>query len=195
MATTAKLERFAARIRPEEKRTLERAAKLTGRKLTDFVMGSAHEVALQTIERLSDHLTELADTIVQETLPLCWQTIKKRHREAPKFAVIGYGKMGGKELGYVSDLDLVFLFDDDAQDAPENYTRLGQRLSTWLSSQTPAGRICSGKPGCFWSRFIATMRKSMGALSRRASSIDSSVNESLPPDTQTITTSPSTIMP
>jgi len=56
MATTAKLERFAARIRPEEKRTLERAAKLTGRKLTDFVMGSAHEVALQTIERL-EHLT------------------------------------------------------------------------------------------------------------------------------------------
>ena len=96
---------------------------------------------LQTIERLSDHLTELADTIVQETLPLCWQTIKKRHREAPKFAVIGYGKMGGKELGYVSDLDLVFLFDDDAQDAPENYTRLGQRLSTWLSSQTPAGML------------------------------------------------------
>src|SRR5574343_1352603 len=41
---------------------------------------------LQTIERLSDHLTELADTIVQETLPLCWQTIRKRHCETPKFA-------------------------------------------------------------------------------------------------------------
>jgi len=94
---------------------------------------------LQTIERLSDHLTELADTIVQETLPLCWRTIKKRHCETPQFAVIGYGKMGGKELGYASDLDLVYLFDDDAQDAAENYTRLGQRLSTWLSSQTPAG--------------------------------------------------------
>ncbi|MBP5987422.1 MAG: bifunctional [glutamate--ammonia ligase]-adenylyl-L-tyrosine phosphorylase/[glutamate--ammonia-ligase] adenylyltransferase [Azonexus sp.] len=94
---------------------------------------------LQTIESLSDHLTELADTIVQETLPLCWQTIKKRHCETPKFAVIGYGKMGGKELGYASDLDLVYLFDDDAMDAEENYTRLGQRLNTWLSSQTPAG--------------------------------------------------------
>ena len=94
---------------------------------------------LQTIERLSDHLTELADTIVQETLPLCWQTIRKRHCATPKFAVIGYGKMGGKELGYVSDLDLVYLFDDDAPDAEENYARLGQRLNTWLSSQTPAG--------------------------------------------------------
>ncbi|WP_265944802.1 bifunctional [glutamate--ammonia ligase]-adenylyl-L-tyrosine phosphorylase/[glutamate--ammonia-ligase] adenylyltransferase [Dechloromonas sp. A34] len=94
---------------------------------------------LQTIEHLSDHLTELADTIVQETLPLCWGTIKKRHCETPKFAVIGYGKMGGKELGYASDLDLVYLFDDDSPEAPENYARLGQRLNTWLSSQTSSG--------------------------------------------------------
>jgi len=94
---------------------------------------------LQTIEHLSDHLTELADTIVQETLPLCWSKVRNRHCDVPKFAVIGYGKMGGKELGYVSDLDLVYLFDDDAQEAEENYTRLGQRLNTWLSSQTPAG--------------------------------------------------------
>lgn len=94
---------------------------------------------LQSIERLSDHLTELADTIVQETLPLVWSKLKNRHCAEPKFAVIGYGKMGGKELGYASDLDLVYLYDDDDQDAPENYTRLGQRLNTWLSSQTPAG--------------------------------------------------------
>src|SRR5574343_660028 len=96
---------------------------------------------LQTVEHLSDHLTELADTLVQETLPLVWSTVKKRHCETPKFAVIGYGKMGGKELGYASDLDLVYLFDDDAMDAEENYTRLGQRLNTWLSSQTPAGTL------------------------------------------------------
>jgi len=94
---------------------------------------------LQSIESLSDHLTELADSIVQETLPLVWRKIKKRHCETPKFAVIGYGKMGGKELGYASDLDLVYLYDDDDQDAQENYTRLAQRLNTWLSSQTPAG--------------------------------------------------------
>ena len=94
---------------------------------------------LQSIEHLSDHLTELADTLVQETLPLVWSKIKNRHRDTPKFAVIGYGKMGGKELGYASDLDLVYLYDDDDQEAPENYTRLGQRLNTWLSSQTSAG--------------------------------------------------------
>jgi len=94
---------------------------------------------LQTIESLSDHLTELADSIVQETLPLVWNKIKKRHCETPKFAVIGYGKMGGKELGYVSDLDLVYIYDDDDLDAQENYTRLAQRMNTWLSSQTSAG--------------------------------------------------------
>jgi len=94
---------------------------------------------LQTIETLSDHLTELADIIVQETLPLCWGTIRKQHCATPKFAVIGYGKLGGKELGYVSDLDLVYLFDDRDPDAEENYARLGQRLNTWLSSQTSAG--------------------------------------------------------
>ena len=94
---------------------------------------------LQTIESLSDHLTELADSIVQETLPLVWTKIKKRHCETPRFAVIGYGKMGGKELGYASDLDLVYLYDDADGDAQENYTRLAQRLNTWLSSQTSAG--------------------------------------------------------
>ena len=94
---------------------------------------------LQTIEKLSDHLTELADTIVQETLPLCWEKVRNRHCATPKFAVIGYGKMGGKELGYVSDLDLVYLYDDPDPDAGENYARLGQRLNSWLSSQTSAG--------------------------------------------------------
>ncbi|RIX44639.1 MAG: bifunctional [glutamate--ammonia ligase]-adenylyl-L-tyrosine phosphorylase/[glutamate--ammonia-ligase] adenylyltransferase [Rhodocyclales bacterium GT-UBC] len=94
---------------------------------------------LQTIEKLSDHLTELADTLVQETLPLVWNTVKKRHCETPKFAIIGYGKMGGKELGYASDLDMVYLYEDDDPDAEENYARLSQRLNTWLSSQTPAG--------------------------------------------------------
>ena len=94
---------------------------------------------LQTIEKLSDHLTELADTIVQETLPLVWSKLRNRHCETPKFAVIGYGKLGGKELGYASDLDLVYLYDDPDPEAGENYARLGQRLNTWLGSQTSAG--------------------------------------------------------
>jgi glutamate-ammonia-ligase adenylyltransferase len=94
---------------------------------------------LQTLERISDHLTELADIVVQTTLQLVWPKIRQRHCDTPKFAVIGYGKMGGKELGYGSDLDIIFLYDDADQSAQENYTRLAQRTNTWLSSQTSAG--------------------------------------------------------
>jgi uncharacterized protein (DUF1778 family) len=51
MVATARDERFEARIPRDEKRTLERAADLSGRSLTDFVMGSAHAAAVETIER------------------------------------------------------------------------------------------------------------------------------------------------
>ena len=93
------------------------------------------------MEKLADHLSELADIVLDLTLPLCWRRIKIRHREEPGFAVISYGKLGGKELGYASDLDIVFLYDDEAAEAPEVYTRLAQRVSTWLSSQTAAGQL------------------------------------------------------
>ncbi len=94
---------------------------------------------LHTLERISDHLSELADILVQRALDLCWSKLRQRHCDKPRFAVIGYGKLGGKELGYGSDLDLVYVFDDPAGEAGENYGRLGQRLNTWLSSRTPAG--------------------------------------------------------
>lgn len=94
-----------------------------------------------SIETLSDHLTELADTLIQETLPLAWSKIRQRHCADPEIAVIGYGKLGGKELGYASDLDLVYIYDDNDPDAPDNYGRLVQRMNTWLSSQTGAGTL------------------------------------------------------
>ncbi len=59
----------------------------------------------------------------------------------PRFAVIGYGKLGGKELGYASDLDIVFVYDDPQDNAGEIYARLAQRINTWLSSTTPAGTL------------------------------------------------------
>ncbi|WP_296946608.1 bifunctional [glutamate--ammonia ligase]-adenylyl-L-tyrosine phosphorylase/[glutamate--ammonia-ligase] adenylyltransferase [uncultured Massilia sp.] len=92
-----------------------------------------------SVERLADHLSALADLVVAETVRRAWRTIPKRHREVPRFAVIAYGKLGGKELGYVSDLDVIFLFDDDDQDAPANYARLAQRFITWMTTHTPAG--------------------------------------------------------
>lgn len=94
-----------------------------------------------TLEALSDHLSYLADTLLAETLARCWAGLKTRHRDEPRFAVIGYGKLGGKELGYASDLDLVFLYDDDDARAQEIYARLAQRLNTWLGTLTPAGML------------------------------------------------------
>jgi glutamate-ammonia-ligase adenylyltransferase len=92
-----------------------------------------------SVERLADHLSALADLIVSEVVKRAWLTIAKRHREVPRFAVIAYGKLGGKELGYVSDLDVIFLFDDDDQDAPGNYAKLAQRFITWMTTHTAAG--------------------------------------------------------
>ncbi|MBL8470688.1 MAG: bifunctional [glutamate--ammonia ligase]-adenylyl-L-tyrosine phosphorylase/[glutamate--ammonia-ligase] adenylyltransferase [Rhodocyclaceae bacterium] len=96
---------------------------------------------LLSMEKLSDHLTELADVVLDLSLQQCWQKLRARHRHAPMFAVIGYGKLGGKELGYASDLDLVFLYDDEAPQAQETYVRLGQRILVWLSSRTAAGQL------------------------------------------------------
>ncbi|CAG0958570.1 Bifunctional glutamine synthetase adenylyltransferase/adenylyl-removing enzyme [Methylophilaceae bacterium] len=92
-----------------------------------------------TLEKLSDYLSELADLILQATIDTVWPNLKVKHRDQPKFAVIGYGKLGGKELGYASDLDIIFLYDDDAPEAGDVYARLGQRINNWLSSLTSAG--------------------------------------------------------
>ena len=59
--------------------------------------------------------------------------------ENPRFAVIAYGKLGGKELSYASDLDLIYLYDDDHPDAAKNYTRLVRRMMSWLTVQTSSG--------------------------------------------------------
>jgi glutamate-ammonia-ligase adenylyltransferase len=94
---------------------------------------------LLTVERLADHLSLAADLVLQVTLETCWKLVRARHTETPRFAIVGYGKLGGKELGYASDLDLVFLYDDPQEAAAENYARLAQRISSWLASRTPAG--------------------------------------------------------
>ena len=73
------------------------------------------------------------------TLRHAWLDVAKRHIETPRFAIVGYGKLGGKELGYGSDLDLIFLYDDPHPDAPDLYARLVRKLSTWLTSATSAG--------------------------------------------------------
>jgi glutamate-ammonia-ligase adenylyltransferase len=96
---------------------------------------------LLTVERLADHLSALADAILAATLGAVWAQMGGRADAPPKFAIVGYGKLGGKELGYASDLDLVFLHDDGDEGAPERYARLAQRLITWLTATTAAGTL------------------------------------------------------
>ncbi len=99
-----------------------------------------------TVERLADHLSALADVVLEAAIAACWRNMTGGTAEPPRFAIVGYGKLGGKELGYASDLDLVFLFDRPADDPDAyaietRYTRFGQRLNTWLTSTTAAGQL------------------------------------------------------
>ncbi|PTN12611.1 bifunctional [glutamate--ammonia ligase]-adenylyl-L-tyrosine phosphorylase/[glutamate--ammonia-ligase] adenylyltransferase [Nitrosomonas aestuarii] len=93
------------------------------------------------LETLSDHLTALADLVLETVLGLAWSRLRKQHRATPRTAIIGYGKLGGKELGYASDLDIIFLYDDNHPDASEIYAKLAQSINLWLNSHTSAGLL------------------------------------------------------
>jgi glutamate-ammonia-ligase adenylyltransferase len=94
-----------------------------------------------TVEQVADDLSALADSILHCTLHWAWQHLKNRHREAPQLGVIAYGKLGGKELGYGSDLDVVFVYDDDDERAPEVYGAFVRKLIPWLTLRTAAGEL------------------------------------------------------
>ena len=94
-----------------------------------------------TVEQVSDRLSELADSVLDVTIETVWQQLPKRHRDVPRFAVIAYGKLGGKELGYASDLDLIFLYDDPDDAAADIYATFTRRLITWLTTATGAGTL------------------------------------------------------
>lgn len=110
-----------------------------------------------TVETLADQLSALADTLLAATIHRVWPLVQLRKKAAanadnswsppsaallpPRFAIIAYGKLGGKEIGYASDLDLVFIYDDDREDAGELYAKLGRRITSWLSTMTSSGRL------------------------------------------------------
>jgi glutamate-ammonia-ligase adenylyltransferase len=110
---------------------------------------------------VSDHLTEIAETLLRAVLELAWADLRPRFgqprcvvdgvaREAG-FAIVAYGKLGGIELNYGSDLDLVFLHDSagDRQvtdgprsiDNPSFFAKLVQRIIHWLTTRTGAGDL------------------------------------------------------
>jgi len=94
-----------------------------------------------TVEQVADDLSALADATLQCTLRWAWMHLKQRHCEEPRFAVVAYGKLGGKELGYGSDLDVVFLYDDDDERSAEVYGAFVRKLINWLTLRTAAGEL------------------------------------------------------
>jgi glutamate-ammonia-ligase adenylyltransferase len=100
---------------------------------------------LITVEQVADDLSALADALIDCTLRWAWMRLKNRHLETPRLAVLAYGKLGGKELGYGSDLDVVFLYDDsdesDPDHAQEVYGAFVRKLITWMTLRTPAGQL------------------------------------------------------
>jgi glutamate-ammonia-ligase adenylyltransferase len=121
------------------------------------------------IERVSDRLSALADLILSLTLERVWPIVAKKYDlnslVPPAFAVIAYGKLGGKELGYASDLDIVFLHDapDSDQGATERYAMFARRLIAWLTTATSAGVLFE----------IDTRLRPNGAAGLLVTSIDS----------------------
>ena len=113
-----------------------------------------------SLMRVSDHLTEIAEIIINEILELSWNHLMKKHGKPSclldgktcemGFVVVAYGKLGGIELGYGGDLDLVFLHAGTKGqtkggkrpiDNSQFFARLGQRVIHILTAHTSAGSL------------------------------------------------------
>ena len=94
-----------------------------------------------SVEAVADDLSVLAQVLMQAAVDWSWQCFKGRHREHPRVGVIAYGKWGGQELGYGSDLDIVFVFDDPDPRSPEAYAAWVRKLITWLTVKTGEGDL------------------------------------------------------
>jgi len=94
-----------------------------------------------TVEQVADDLSALADSVLKITSRWVWQNFKQRHRDEPQFAILAYGKLGGKELGYGSDLDIVFVYEDTHERAGEIYATYVRKLINWLTVKTGEGDL------------------------------------------------------
>ena len=88
-----------------------------------------------------DDLSALAESVLCLATQWCWEHLKKRHRDTPCLAILAYGKLGGIELGYGSDLDIVFVYDDGHEGSSEIYAALVHKLITWLTVKTGEGDL------------------------------------------------------
>lgn len=129
-------------------------------KLAHRLRVAASEIAGSLpLMKVSDYLTWLAEAILEQVLALAWRQTVAKHGAPlradgspcdPDFIIVGYGKVGGIELGHGSDLDLVFIHDGDPQaetsgakpiDGAQFFNRLGQRIIHLLTAQTNSGQL------------------------------------------------------
>ena len=135
----------------ERRRSLQRTGEDDEEELLNLLRRAHHAEVFRTlardvegvltVEQVADDLSALADAVLRVTARWCWARLKNRHRDEPAFAIIGYGKLGGKELGYGSDLDIVFVFDDDHESANEIYAGFVRKLINWLQVKTGEGDL------------------------------------------------------
>ena len=129
-------------------------------KLAHRLRVAASEIAGSLpLMKVSDYLTWLAEAILEQVLALAWRHTVSKYGVPqradgspcdPDFIIVGYGKVGGIELGHGSDLDLVFIHDGDPQaetngakpiDGAQFFNRLGQRIIHLLTTQTNSGQL------------------------------------------------------
>jgi glutamate-ammonia-ligase adenylyltransferase len=131
------------------------------KQITSLHVAAADITDVLPLMRVGDQLTELAEIQLDKVMQLAWQHLVARHGYPPctqsddlsqcGFTILAYGKLGGLELGYGSDLDLVLLFDDATNkgetdgerpiDASMFYTRLAQRMIHFMSTVTAGGML------------------------------------------------------
>ena len=122
-------------------------------------VAAADVTGVLPIMKVSDHLTDIAETVLGAVLKLAWAHLVSKHGlpagcientiASSGFLVVGYGKLGGIEMGYRSDVDLVFLhtYSQGMTQGPNSidngyfYARLGQRIVHLLTTHTRAGVI------------------------------------------------------
>ncbi|HKE45329.1 MAG TPA: bifunctional [glutamate--ammonia ligase]-adenylyl-L-tyrosine phosphorylase/[glutamate--ammonia-ligase] adenylyltransferase [Steroidobacteraceae bacterium] len=160
-------EQFAAEIRARLEHVPEADPERQVEALRQFQRAAMFRVALADLTQrlplmqVSDRLTDIAELIIGEAMTLAWQQVTEQHGipmcgtaselRPASVAAVGYGKLGALELGYASDLDLVFLHDSAGEvqrtngaRALENgvfFLRLGQRIIHLLTLHSAAGRL------------------------------------------------------
>lgn len=154
---TAQLNHLVARIDDEDLEALMIALRQF-KQVNVLRIAAADIMGVISLMVVSDYLTYLAESIVECVVKRSWAMMVEKHGYPPecddvqtKFAIIGFGKLGGLELSYSSDLDMVFVYDCADGNAMTNgekplscsqfYARLGQKIRHILDTKLLAGEL------------------------------------------------------